>query len=1646
MPSLFLLLVGVLAITAGVKAGVPNPAADLNADGVVNVADRVISINCFRAAYLGNPLPPECPAVDPHPEGGGDGDWDVQDMAEVAANLGQTFAIGDTTPPLVAITSPVAGQTLASSPVDIEGTVDDSYASIALEVANGGGTQTVAGTNDGSGTYDVFNVPLAPGLNTLTVTATDLEGNVGTASIDVTYSLGDSTPPSIDITTPADGVDLTVSPITVSGTIEDDTSVASVTVNGVTAVIAGNNFSAEVPLSAGANTLTATAIDAAGNSADASVTVTYTPPDTTPPNVSIDAPADGAELTATPITVVGTVSDDRALAGVSVNGIAAVVAGNSFSVDVALSAGANTLTATATDAAGNQATADATVTYTPPDTTPPVIGITTPTDGAELTESPVTVTGTVSDDRALASVTVNGVPAVITGGSFSADVPLSPGSNALTAVATDAAGNSASVSVAVTYTPADTTPPTVSITTPTDGAELTESPATVIGTVSDDRALADVTVNGIAALVTGNSFSVDIALTEGANTLTALATDAAGNTASSGVTVTYVPPDTAPPEISIGTPADGSVVTTDTVTVAGIITDASPIDAVDVNGIAAVLSNGTFSALDIPLAQGSNTITVTATDAAGINGTATVEVIYSLPPEVTITAPAEADLVSGDLIDVIGTVDDDSATVVVNGVAAPVASGQFTVTDLPLDEGYNTFTAVATNTDGVTGSDSVQVRRDTTQPMVTIEVPRDGAVLTSLQADVAGLVNDQSTNINIDEEDVTVTVNGVPAMISQRAWVIPDMLLQRGVNTLEVVATDAAGNSRTTSAQVTVQTQAGQRLVMMGGNAQMAEIGSQLPRPVTVALLDANGDPVPDMAVDFEVTRGEGQFNTPNGDVTQASVRTDDNGLASIYFTVGNRAGAGNHRVRATATGFVGEVEYCFAALAAAPVRITTVAGDQQVGIAGQPLGMPLKVLVNDAGGNPAEGVDVTFDVTAGGGNIDGADTALATTDNDGYASVELTLGTQVGVNNNTVVASFDGLPESPATFSASARLPAEDTSFAGLVVDNQDNPVEGATVRLLPGGAPTDPPIETVTDNQGRFLLEAIPAGRAQLIVDGSTANRPGDWIKLTYEVDVIAGIVNGLGMSVYLLPVGENATIVQNGGPAQDITLTMADIPGAEVTIKANSVTCPPGLSECVVSWTQINAERMAMPPPMGSIVMLGWTLQPTGTKFNPPVDICIPNMDMPPGMQVEMFNWDYGLMDWATVGTATITEDGAQLCSDPGFGIPAAGWGCCVPPPPPCTSACNDCGEAPVCNSYVREKTECGGCTCSLEPTADGAAPQSEDVRGDCSKPVCRRGAVMQEPDDQDVPEDATQDDCKRPICEQGTIAQEPDDSDISDFDSQCRRCADGNLEPDPAKEGASCDDDEECTAEDVCEAGTCTGTAIQVSISPTWPTLCVGRSKAFGAVTTPPGRRVVWLGSGSAATVSASGTVTAVTVGNATVTATDSVFSQAMDTSSVRIMDQQSSANGPGSIRTCLSSLAYSCLVADNIGDYIDPPSDQGRPTWVSENFESVNNPGDCRRHREGSEMDAATHAYLACRLYREVPDEHARQILDAHENDNPDDPCESHEQDYNNNSIGERLANEQGDCTDLTFDALNNGKLQVNTPFPSGVCKWTGNGL
>lgn len=79
--------------------------------------------------------------------------------------------------------------------------------------------------------------------------------------------------------------------ITVAGTVDDPA--ATVAINGATATLSSENFSASVTLSEGNNTITATATDPAGNSASASVTVAL---DTVPPVIRITFPSDGAVL------------------------------------------------------------------------------------------------------------------------------------------------------------------------------------------------------------------------------------------------------------------------------------------------------------------------------------------------------------------------------------------------------------------------------------------------------------------------------------------------------------------------------------------------------------------------------------------------------------------------------------------------------------------------------------------------------------------------------------------------------------------------------------------------------------------------------------------------------------------------------------------------------------------------------------------------------------------------------------------------------------------------------------------------------------------------------------------------------------------------------------------------------------------------------------------------------------------------------------------------------------------------------------------------------------------------------------------------------------------------------------------------------
>ncbi|MGI0148413.1 MAG: Ig-like domain-containing protein, partial [Thermoplasmata archaeon] len=168
------------------------------------------------------------------------------------------------------------------------------------------------------------------------------------------------------------------------------------------------------------------------------------------------------------------------------------------------------------------------------DANAPELTITSPT--ASITNSPtVTVAGRTEPG---VSVTVGGTPVPVTAsGGFSLILTLAEGPHSLVVVAKDAGGNTATATVAITI---DRTPPAVSLAAPASGSTVNVASVRVSGTTEPGAALL---VNGIGVTVgSDGGFSLLIALAVGSNTITAIATDAAGNQNTASVTVTFADP------------------------------------------------------------------------------------------------------------------------------------------------------------------------------------------------------------------------------------------------------------------------------------------------------------------------------------------------------------------------------------------------------------------------------------------------------------------------------------------------------------------------------------------------------------------------------------------------------------------------------------------------------------------------------------------------------------------------------------------------------------------------------------------------------------------------------------------------------------------------------------------------------------------------------------------------------------------------------------------------------------------------------------------------------------------------------------------------------------------------------------------------
>jgi hypothetical protein len=550
----------------------------------------------------------------------------------------------------------------------------------------------------------------------------------------------------------------------------------------------------------------------------------------------------------------------------------------------------------------------------------------------------------------------------------------------------------------------------------------------------------------------------------------------------------------------------------------------------------------------------------------------------------------------------------------------------------------------------------------------------------------------------VNAANATVTVNGLPATVANRSFVVSGVPLQPGTNVLTATAIDAAGNQAQATVTVRQAMPATPRIAVAAGNGQSAPIQTALPQPLVAALLDATGQPVVGTQVLFQAIGTDGTFD--NGLRTYA-VTSDTSGHATAHYTVGSHAGAGNQRVQASSSGFAGPAQFVLSAQPGSPALIVVDSGDQQQGVAGQALPLPLVAVVVDAGANRLPGVPVTFTVVKGAGTFaSGQQTLALTTDSDGRVIASFTTDPAEGVANNVVTATISGLPASPvASFTASAlaAFDPSQTAVSGVVLDNSNQPVVGATIRIL-GTALTVP-----TDTQGQFQLTGVPVGSLTLVVDGTTVQTPGSWPQLEFNLTTIPGRNNSLRMPVYLLPLDLASGLAvdeTHGG-----TLTLSQLPGFALTIQPGSVTFPGGGHSGTVSVTVVHSDKVPMVPNFGQQPRLIVTIQPAGAQFNPPAMLSMPNVEgLAAGQVADFYSFDHDVGHFVSIGPGTVSDDATIVTSNVGVGIVKAGWHCCGDPKP--AGSPNDCPDCQDCSGpQCVNRTLCKACNNSPGMACDG-----------------------------------------------------------------------------------------------------------------------------------------------------------------------------------------------------------------------------------------------------------------------------------------------------------------------------------------------------
>lgn len=359
-----------------------------------------------------------------------------------------------------------------------------------------------------------------------------------------------------------------------------------------------------------------------------------------------------------------------------------------------------------------------------------------------------------------------------------------------------------SINVAsTTFTVKDGIPPVLTVSTLADGSYTNNGILNISGKVTDNIGVKDLRINGVIEPINSDgSFSYALVLKSGANTVTTVATDLAGNQETDTRTITL---DLTAPLLVVTIPADNTKTSSAILTVSGNVDETSTVTVKLGNSVLNAAMSGNSFTSTVNLVAGYNTVEITATDLAGNQSSQKRTVLFDdQKPSVAITDPNQDIHTNKSSLTIRGTASDPLSSVVVTiamdgqTYRPAVVNGQFEQTVTFTTEKTYAIVVTATNEVGTSATAQRNVIYDITPPALAIN-----PVVSPTNQPGQALSGTMEEGAIVSISCATATI-GVVTYPTTTTWSVNITNLTAGTNVITVKACDQEGNASTASVNI----------------------------------------------------------------------------------------------------------------------------------------------------------------------------------------------------------------------------------------------------------------------------------------------------------------------------------------------------------------------------------------------------------------------------------------------------------------------------------------------------------------------------------------------------------------------------------------------------------------------------------------------------------------------------------------------------------------------------------------------------------------------------------------------------------------------------------------------------------------------------